>query len=112
MFEVVTTETPFTHKFDLILAGNHMTQDQLMFDALTCGAKSLCICGYNSKDVPISAYLDMHGVDNSTPWVKLASTAEAGDTTMTLSIVTLTEGICLPLLPCLTTHSPSTIRLR
>ena len=83
--EVGTAETPFTHKFDLILAGDHLTKDQPMFDAPNCGAKSLCIYGYNAKDVPISAYLDMHGVDNGTPWVKLASTAEAGDTTLTLS---------------------------
>ena len=83
--EVGTEANPFTHKFDMILAGDHLTDDQPMFDAPNCGAKSLCIYGYNAKDVPISAFLDMHGVDIGTPWVKLASTAEAGDTTLTLS---------------------------
>ena len=83
--EIGTEETPFTHKFDLILVGDHLTKDQPMYDAPNCGAKALCVYGHNAKDVPIPAYLDMHGVDVETTWLKLASTAEAGDTTLTLS---------------------------
>ena len=47
----------------MILAGDHLTEDQPMFDAPNCGAKALCVYGFNAKDVPISGYLDMHGVN-------------------------------------------------
>ena len=83
--EIGTQATPFTHNFDLVLRGDHHTEDQPMFDAPNCGAKALCIYGHNAKDVPIPAFLDMHGQDVGSTWVKLAATANAGDTTLTLS---------------------------
>ena len=83
--EVGTQAAPFTHKFDMILAGDHFTEDQPMFNAPNCGAKALCVYGHNTQDVPIAAFLDMHGTDVGKSWVKLSTTAEVGATTLVLS---------------------------
>ena len=75
---------PFTHNFELVLSGNHRTTDQPMDDAANCGAKSLCVYGHSFRDTPIPGYIDMHGVDIGKSWVKLAATANPGDTSLEL----------------------------
>jgi len=73
--QVGTEDEPFQHKFDLILSGNHYTEDQPLPNGPNLGAKALGVFGY----------ADMHGMDIGTSWVKLAATAAAGDTTLELS---------------------------
>ena len=84
-FVVGSQETPFTHNFELKLTGNHYTEDQPMSDGPNCGAKALCVYGASSRDVAIPGYIDMHGVDVGKSWVKLAVTANAGDSNIELS---------------------------
>ena len=78
-------DEPFTHKFDLVLAGNHRTTDQPMYDAPNCGAKALCVYGTSARDTPVPGFIDMHGVSSGSSWVRLASTAQPGDTEIELT---------------------------
>jgi len=81
--QVGTQDTPFQSKFDLILSGDHYTEDQPLPNGPNLGAKALGVFGY----------ADMHGVDVGTSWTKLAATAAAGDTTIELSeAVTWADG--------------------
>merc|ERR1711892_179231 len=74
-FQVGTQEEPFTHKFDLLLTGNHYTVDQPLPDGPNLGAKALGVFGF----------ADMHGQDIGVAWTKLAATAAAGSTEIELS---------------------------
>ena len=81
--QVGTEETPFTHNFNLVLAGNHFTEDQPLPNGPNLGAKALGVFGF----------ADMHGADVGTAWTKLDATAAAGDDTLELSEeVTWAEG--------------------
>ena len=73
--QVGTAEEPFTNNFDLVLAGNHFTEDQPLPNGPNLGAKALGVFGF----------ADIHGVDVGTSWTKLAATASAGDTTIELT---------------------------
>jgi len=84
-FIVGREDAPFTHKFDLILHGNHLTEDQPMYDAPNCGAKALCVYGTSARDSPIPGFVDMHGIDVGKSWVKLGKTANVGDTSIELT---------------------------
>jgi len=82
-FQVGTQDEPFQHKFDLVLTGDHFTEDQPLPDGPNLGAKALGVFGF----------ADMHGQDIGVAWTKLATTAAAGDTTLELSeAVTWAEG--------------------
>ena len=72
--ECGTQKTPHLRKFELILTGNHYTPDQPLPNGPNLGAKALGVFGW----------LDMHGVDNGKSFVKLASSANAGDSTIEL----------------------------
>eukprot|EP00090_Calanus_glacialis_P017096 TRINITY_DN2671_c0_g1_i4.p1 TRINITY_DN2671_c0_g1~~TRINITY_DN2671_c0_g1_i4.p1 ORF type:complete len:4502 (+),score=1148.36 TRINITY_DN2671_c0_g1_i4:1085-13507(+) len=74
-FLVGTQDEPFTHKFELVLTGNHYTEDQPLPDGPNLGAKALGVFGF----------ADMHGQDIGVAWTKMATTAAAGDTTIELS---------------------------
>merc|ERR1719483_1010979 len=74
-FQVGTQEEPFTHKFDLLLTGNHYTVDQPLPDGPNLGAKAMGVFGF----------ADMHGQDIGVAWTKLAATAAAGSTEIELS---------------------------
>ena len=81
--QVGTEESPFTHNFNLVLAGDHYTEDQPLPNGPNLGAKALGVFGY----------ADMHGTDVGTVWTKLEATAAAGDTSLELSeAVTWAEG--------------------
>ena len=73
--ECGTQDVPHINKFELVLHGNHLTEDQSLPNGPTLGAKALGVFGF----------LDMHGVDTGASFVKLASTAIAGDLTLELS---------------------------
>ena len=73
-FVVGYPDAPFQHNFELLLSGNHFTQDQPLPD-VNLGAKALGIFGF----------ADIHGMPVNTSWTKLAATAAAGDTTIELS---------------------------
>ena len=73
--QVGTVEEPFTNKFDLVLAGNHFTEDQPLPNGPNLGAKALGVFGF----------ADIHGVDVGTSWTKLAATASAGDKSIELT---------------------------
>jgi len=74
-FQVGTQSEPHTHKFELVLTGNHYTEDQPLPDGPNLGAKALGVFGF----------ADMHGQDIGTAWTKLASTAAAGDMSIELT---------------------------
>ena len=74
-FLVGTQDEPFTHNFELVLTGNHYTEDQPLPDGPNLGAKALGVFGF----------ADMHGQDIGVAWTKMATTAAAGDTTIELS---------------------------
>merc|ERR1719402_2060317 len=74
-FQAGLPDAPFQDNFELILTGNHYTEDQPLPDGPNLGAKALGIMGF----------ADMHGQDIGTAWTKLAATAAAGDTSIELS---------------------------
>ena len=74
-FECGTQEVPHVNKFELVLKGNHLTEDQPLPNGPNLGAKALGVFGF----------LDMHGVDTGVSFVKIAADANAGDTTIELS---------------------------
>ena len=73
-FQVGLPAAPFQHNFELILHGNHMTEDQPL-PGVNLGAKALGVFGF----------ADMIGKDVGTTWAKLAATAAAGTKTLTLA---------------------------
>ena len=77
---VGSKEIPFQHNFELILHGDHYTQEQYMFDAPNLGAKALGVYGDSVRTSVYPGLIDMHGVDKGNSWVKLAKTANSGDT--------------------------------
>ena len=83
-FIVGRPDVPFTHNFELLLTGHHGTPDQPMDNAANCGAKALCVYGHSYHDTAIPGFVDMHGVDSGKSWVKLAVTANPGDTSLEL----------------------------
>ena len=74
-FECGTQETPHVNKFELILSGNHYTPDQPLPNGPNLGAKALGVFGF----------LDMHGVDTGSSFVKISADATAGGTTIEIS---------------------------
>merc|ERR1719322_859785 len=68
-------DAPYQNTFNLVLRGDHYTEDQPLPNGPNLGAKALGIFGF----------ADMHGVDVGVSWTKLAATAAAGDTTLELS---------------------------
>merc|ERR1739836_249226 len=69
-----TQQEPFTHNFNLVLSGNHYTEDQPLPNGPNLGAKALGVFGF----------ADLHGVDVGKTWTKLATTASAGSNTLEL----------------------------
>ena len=72
--ECGTQGKPHVHKFELVLFGNHRSEEQPLPNGPNLGAKALGVFGF----------LDMHGVDSGISFTKLASTANAGDTAIEL----------------------------
>jgi len=70
-----TADAPYQHNFDLILMGNHETEDQPLPDGPNLGAKALGVFGM----------LQLHGKDVGRTWTRLAQDAMAGDNTIVLS---------------------------
>ena len=70
-----TADVPYQHNFDLILMGNHETEDQPLPDGPNLGAKALGVFGK----------LQLHGLDVGRTWTRLAQDAMAGDNTIVLS---------------------------
>ena len=75
----------FKHDFTLKLNGNHLTDDQPMYQAPNLGAKAIGAYGYDARGVSIPGYISMHGQDVGITWTKIASTAQAGSNTIELS---------------------------
>ena len=67
-FQCGLPSAPHQHKFELVLRGDHMTQDQPLPDGPNLGAKALGVFGF----------ADMVGKDVGQTWTKLAATAAAG----------------------------------
>ena len=68
-------DAPHTHKFDILLRGNHETLDQPLPDGPNLGAKALGVFGK----------LQLHGLDVGRTWTRLSEDALAGATTITLA---------------------------
>ncbi|XP_071946075.1 fibrocystin-L-like [Antedon mediterranea] len=66
--------TPFEDSVEIILHGNHFTQDLPLPSGPNMGSKVLGVFGR----------LDLHGQAPNVPWTKLASTADVGSDTITL----------------------------
>ena len=73
--ECGTQDVPHVNNFELVLHGNHLTEDQPLPNGPNLGAKALGVFGF----------LDMHGVDSGVSFVKLAADANAGDSTLELT---------------------------
>ena len=70
-----TMDEPYQHNFELILRGNHYTEDQPLPNGPNLGAKALGVCGK----------LQMHGLDVGTTWSRLAADSPAGSNTLVLA---------------------------
>ena len=70
-----TEEKPFTNNFNLVLRGNHETEDQPLPNGPNLGAKALGVFGK----------LEMAGLDVGKTWSRLSSTAEAGSSEIILT---------------------------
>ena len=68
-------DEPHTHKFDILLRGNHETPDQPLPNGPNLGAKALGVFGK----------LQLHGLDVGLTWTTLAADATAGSNTITLN---------------------------
>ena len=69
-FECGTPFVPHVNKFDLVLQGNHFTEDQPLPNGPNLGAKALGVFGF----------LDMHGLETGISFTKVAADVEAGAT--------------------------------
>jgi len=74
MFQCGLPNAPYQHNFELILRGDHFTEDQPLPDGPNLGAKALGVFGF----------ADMHGIDVGQTWTKLAATSSAGSNTLEL----------------------------
>jgi len=68
-------DEPHTHKFDILLRGNHETPDQPLPNGPNLGAKALGVFGK----------LQLHGLDVGLTWTTLATDATAGSNKITLN---------------------------
>ena len=68
-------DAPHTHNFDILLRGNHETEDQPLPNGPNLGAKALGVFGK----------LQLHGLDVGRTWTTLAADAAAGTKEITLS---------------------------
>ena len=68
-------DAPHTHKFDILLRGNHETPDQPLPDGPNLGAKALGVFGK----------LQLHGLDVGRTWTRLSEDALAGSSSIVLS---------------------------
>merc|ERR1711892_827897 len=74
MFQAGLPDAPYQHKFELVLRGDHFTEDQPLPDGPNLGAKALGVFGF----------ADMHGIDVGQTWTKLAATSLAGSNKLKL----------------------------
>jgi len=74
MFQCGLPNAPYQHNFELLLRGDHFTEDQPLPDGPNLGAKALGVFGF----------ADMHGIDVGQTWTKLAATSSAGSNQLQL----------------------------
>ena len=68
MFQCGLPNAPYQHNFELVLRGDHFTEDQPLPNGPNLGAKALGVFGF----------ADMHGIDVGQTWTKLSASSLAG----------------------------------